>query len=351
MKKLNFKILMPCIIVITLCYMLIAPLKCYAKTSTKVAIGKEISNTSLDDTYQYYTLTLKRKMKVKISVTVEAVEEQTTEETDENEDYDYDEFDENPNSIEFSLEGEDYETLIDYWNINAGETKIKTVVLDAGTYKIYICGYSEGLKYTFNTEDKSTYTKKLSMLSTLSLIAGNSKKITLKSAERGKSIGDVTWTTSNKKVATVDASGRVKGIKQGTCTINAKTKYSKTVKCNVTINTRPQLYIKEASFNINYFEGIEPYFTLQNNFGKTIKYIYLNTYFYNRVGDPAYCKIQNTNYQQLRITGPIKNGATESYCWEAVIYNSTTGKMYIKSAEIVFMDGTKKTISIKKSYK
>ncbi|MDU6266656.1 MAG: Ig-like domain-containing protein [Anaerocolumna aminovalerica] len=49
------------------------------------------------------------------------------------------------------------------------------------------------------------------------MLVGNSKKITVKSAEGGKFVGEVTWTSSDKKVAIVDKSGNVTGIKQGSC--------------------------------------------------------------------------------------------------------------------------------------
>lgn len=347
----NKKFILGLLMTFLISCILIVPSNCYANACPKVTIGKEISETSLDMEYQYYTLTLKSKMKIKITATVDAVEEQIIEGTDEYEDYYYDDFDEETNSINFSLVGEYYESEIDDWEINAGQTKSKTVVLPAGTYTISIYGQASGLEYTFITEDKSIYTKKITIANKLSLLVGDSKKVKVKSEESGKLMGEVIWTSSNKKIATVDSSGNVKGKKKGTCVISAKTKNSKTVKCKVIIRARPQLYITEASFIINYIGGVEPFITLQNNFGKTIKYIYFNTYYYNTVGDPAYCVIQNTHYQRLRVTGPIKNGEYNLYSWNAVIYNNSTGKMYIKSAEIVFMNGSKKTISIKKSYK
>jgi uncharacterized protein YjdB len=46
---------------------------------------------------------------------------------------------------------------------------------------------------------------------------------------------NVTWTSSNKKVATVSSSGKVKGIKKGTATITVKTANGKTAKCKVTV--------------------------------------------------------------------------------------------------------------------
>ena len=45
----------------------------------------------------------------------------------------------------------------------------------------------------------------------------------------------VTWSSSNKKIAAVSASGVVKGIKAGTVTITAKTNNGKTAVCTVTV--------------------------------------------------------------------------------------------------------------------
>ena len=44
----------------------------------------------------------------------------------------------------------------------------------------------------------------------------------------------VTWTSSNKKIATVNSKGVVKGVKKGTATIKAKVS-NKTLKCKVTV--------------------------------------------------------------------------------------------------------------------
>lgn len=59
------------------------------------------------------------------------------------------------------------------------------------------------------------------------------KSIKLKATVKGKS-SKVTWSSSNKKVATVSASGKVTGKKAGKVTICAKAN-GKTAKCTVTI--------------------------------------------------------------------------------------------------------------------
>lgn len=49
----------------------------------------------------------------------------------------------------------------------------------------------------------------------------------------------VTWTSSNASIATVDASGNVKGVKDGEVTITTKTTNGKTADCKVTVNPVP----------------------------------------------------------------------------------------------------------------
>jgi len=44
-----------------------------------------------------------------------------------------------------------------------------------------------------------------------------------------------TWTSSNSKIAKVDASGKVTAVAKGTITVTCKTFNGKTVKCTVTV--------------------------------------------------------------------------------------------------------------------
>ncbi|MBR6159999.1 MAG: Ig-like domain-containing protein, partial [Lachnospiraceae bacterium] len=57
----------------------------------------------------------------------------------------------------------------------------------------------------------------------------------------------VTWKSSNKKVATVDKNGKVKGKKKGTATITATTKNGKKYKCKVTVKNP----VKVKSIKLN----------------------------------------------------------------------------------------------------
>lgn len=72
-----------------------------------------------------------------------------------------------------------------------------------------------------------------------SLTIGAGETFSLKSTiPNGSASGTITWTTSNKSIATV-SSGKVTGIKAGTATITVKTYNGKTATCRVTVKNAP----------------------------------------------------------------------------------------------------------------
>lgn len=104
----------------------------------------------------------------------------------------------------------------------------------------------------------------------------NKTKVTLKDTRevtlKIKSCSEnVTWSTSNAKVATVSKKGLVKAVKKGTCTITAKTKHSgMTFQCKVTVKnpqtkwviTIPRYDQKKAGYILG-CEGVSFYMALQ----------------------------------------------------------------------------------------
>ena len=71
-----------------------------------------------------------------------------------------------------------------------------------------------------------------------------------------KGVKSVTWKTSNKKIATVDKKGLVKGVKKGTCTVTATDTKTKTAySCKVTVKAAKSLGI--AAKDISVFTGGE----------------------------------------------------------------------------------------------
>ena len=94
-----------------------------------------------------------------------------------------------------------------------------------------------GVKATCKITVKQPVTK-ITLNKTSASILRN-KTITLKATAGSSSANDksVTWTTSNKKVATVNSKGVVKGIAKGTATITATAKDGSKVKavCKITV--------------------------------------------------------------------------------------------------------------------
>ncbi len=91
------------------------------------------------------------------------------------------------------------------------------------------------------TEDKSEPTTKAVSSVTLNkksatLLTG--KTITLKASIKPSDATDktLTWSSSNKKIATVNKKGVVKGLKKGTVTITATTGNGKKATCKITVN-------------------------------------------------------------------------------------------------------------------
>lgn len=75
----------------------------------------------------------------------------------------------------------------------------------------------------------------------LSLVEGNSEQLTATIAPANASNKNVSWTSSDTKVATVDLNGKVTAVKNGNATITVKTNDGgKTAQCTVTVNTKPE---------------------------------------------------------------------------------------------------------------
>lgn len=92
--------------------------------------------------------------------------------------------------------------------------------------------FNDGLCQKVVQADKITLDK-----STLSLKPNNTARLTATVSPSDASNKTVTWTSSNTAVATVDASGLVKSLKNGTAVITATTSNGLTATCTVTVAT------------------------------------------------------------------------------------------------------------------
>ena len=79
---------------------------------------------------------------------------------------------------------------------------------------------------------------------TAKLVQG--KTITLKATVSPNTSAKITWTSSNKKVVTVDSNGKVKAVAKGIANVTAKTSDGQTAVCLVTVITKNEAYIEDV---------------------------------------------------------------------------------------------------------
>ncbi len=124
-----------------------------------------------------------------------------------------------------------------------------------GTAKIRV-STTDGSK--LNAECEVTVTKAkvavtgVSLDNTLLLISvGESRKLSATVKPSGATNKEVSWTSNNESVATVDSNGNVKGLKEGSATITVTTKDgSKTATCKVTVS-KPVSTIAVTGVSLN----------------------------------------------------------------------------------------------------
>lgn len=189
-------------------------------------------------------------------------------------------------------------------------------------------------------------------------VSGGTKKATKKlpSATTYKAspgLGKGTWKTSNSSIVSLSQK------KGSTCTFKLKKagKAKVTFKSdlgtyvyNITVYNKKSDPIRAGFIEMDSANSIEPTIFIANNSSKTIKYVDFNATFYNAVGDKVRNEIGNNYTKALQIVGPIKPWTMDYFEWDPVFYSPVVKRMYVKSATITYMDGSKKTVSIRKSF-
>lgn len=132
------------------------------------------------------------------------------------------------------------------WNSEiSGVIMDETIDLPKGTYYISFSTGGRTFFYKFSVNTPGADSIKLSSNS-ITMNKGETKTLTATLQPNTVYNKTVTWTSSNKNVATV-SNGKVKAVAAGTATITAKTVNGKTAKCKITV-TDPA---KELKLNDN----------------------------------------------------------------------------------------------------
>lgn len=199
-----------------------------------------------------------------------------------------------------------------------GESLTKTLTLSKGTYYLYYdttndCDIS--MKIT---------TKPQISKSSMTVAKGYKRDLNVAGVKNGGK-----WSTSNKKIATVNSNGLVKGVKKGTCYIKYTLKTGKVLKCKITVKA-------PVTCKVTYVDNVpiynDCYVKFTNNTGKKISYIKFN--------------IKQYNYSGKRVYGPYDWYYVDDYLaayssdeWHFWVHNNARRcKAYI--TKVYFTDGT-----------
>ncbi len=114
----------------------------------------------------------------------------------------------------------------------------KTCILDAGLYIIQVENNGNiSVDYTIRTKDVTEYATSVSIPSKLYVGAGKQEKIKVSNVLPSGTVADLSWKSSNSRIATVDQNGNVKGVSYGSCTITATLKKAnKSYTCKVYVD-------------------------------------------------------------------------------------------------------------------
>lgn len=115
-----------------------------------------------------------------------------------------------------------------------------------------------------------------------------------------------------------------------------------TVKISV---IKPPIKLSDVSTIINSAGGCEVAFSCENLSDKQIAYITFDIYFYDNMGNPAYCSILNECHRPVKLTGPLNPQNSAYTDLGPVIYNPTVGAVLPKKIEIEYTDGTVQKIT------
>lgn len=94
-------------------------------------------------------------------------------------------------------------------------------------------------------------------------------------------------------------------------------------------------------YTIDYVGGVEWNFKLTNNTDKEIKYVSMEWYCYNAVGDLVRCEITGKSSHSVRYTGPLGPGQTSNTQRNTTLfYNHSYKSAKLTKLQVEFMDGT-----------
>lgn len=288
-------------------------------------IGDKVEPILYDKSFDAYVVKFSREKKISLSLnfaltrlpsrlknaTINVAVYQLYEDEDEDDDEGY----------YYSVEKKLWEKRIEV--PREGGNLEEEITLLKGCYGIVIENLQGGafVSYNFSTKDISIYAKQISIPKELFLEYGEKKVIPVTNIKPEGTVKGINWSSSNKKVATVDSAGKVTAEWGGTCKITATLVNGKKYSCKV--------YVEDLTLS-----------KIEMRIAKGEKYTLKALYAYH----PVTWKSKNSKIAKVDKNGTVtgkKKGTT--YIWAYMGKQKVKCKVIVEEPKL-----SKKTLKIGK---
>ncbi len=160
-------------------------------------------------------------------------------------------------------------TTASFNTYKTGKGKATVYVFDGTTYHKASCDVEVTNKKTGITLNKTKLSIPLKKVADEEVASLGQNTLTAYSAEDGSVLSGVKWTSSNKKVATVNQSGVVKAVKAGSAVITATAQDGSTAKCKVTVKqykVTSLAGVKTLTMRVGWSQDCWDYLTVKPNY-------------------------------------------------------------------------------------
>ncbi len=194
-----------------------------AAKSKKISLGKSYSGKTKKQYTKTYTFTLGQKAEIQLSLKMNGAAKNAKD------------------KILLTLSSASGARLLNNQTVWPKQQYKNTFLLEKGTYSVSVYSTTKGHKYKLKCSDVTKTPTKMELQKKAKIKAGYSLQLSYRVLAPQAfyvPLTKVRWASSNPKVATVDASGRVKAVKKGKAKITLTLVNKKVYTCAVTVTKK-----------------------------------------------------------------------------------------------------------------
>lgn len=238
----------------------------------KITIGRNYSGKTKNQYTKMYTFTLGQKAEVQLSLKVKGAAKNASD------------------KILLTLSSASGAKPLNNQTVLPKQQYKNSFLLEKGTYTVSVYSTTKGHKYSLKCSDVTKTPTKMELQKKAKIKAGYSQQLSYKVLAPQAlyvPLTKVRWTSSNPKVAKVDASGKVTAIKKGKAKIVLTLANKKVYSCSVTVSKKS---LEDSILQDSVTVAVK-------DFTSAGKKSSVNLYFVNRMKKKALKKITFSMYQ------------------------------------------------------